>query len=260
MKIQFIHIPFSECEDDLRQYLISLPSFMDDYFVENHLWESHHYRIIINNTPAGLTAIHKESLITHFSLNTPFRRESQAIYSQVKKLEQVQAALVPTCDAFHLAHALDEYREIKKQAYIFAQNPDVSLPPLAENIQLCLAQSHQFDLVRETIGDFVSDLAYIQGFIEKQQLFLTLRQEQCVGYGIRVPGKICPFVASIGMLTKAEFRQQGVGSTTLRLLIEKCQQEGLHPVAGCSYYNHLSKKTLEKAGMFSQTRLLRIEF
>ena len=28
-------------------------------------------------------------------------------------------------------------------------------------------------------------------------------------------------------------------------------------IAGCWYYNHTSKKTLEKAGMLTQTRLLK---
>jgi hypothetical protein len=36
-----------------------------------------------------------------------------------------------------------------------------------------------------------------------------------------------------------------------------CAQQGRRPIAGCWYYNHLSKKTLEKAGLFSQTRLLK---
>jgi predicted acetyltransferase len=56
------------------------------------------------------------------------------------------------------------------------------------------------------------------------------------------------------------FRQQGAGTQLIRLLIEECNKQGLHPIAGCWYYNHLSKRTLEKAGMFTQTRLFKIDF
>ena len=35
-------------------------------------------------------------------------------------MEQVQSAFVPTCDEFFLAHALDDYRQLAKQAYFFA--------------------------------------------------------------------------------------------------------------------------------------------
>jgi hypothetical protein len=39
-----------------------------------------------------------------------------------------------------------------------------------------------------------------------------------------------------------------------------CHAEGLRPIAGCWYYNDLSRKTLEAAGMTTPTRLLRFEF
>ncbi len=39
-----------------------------------------------------------------------------------------------------------------------------------------------------------------------------------------------------------------------------CRQKELHPIAGCWYYNHNSKKTLERAGMVTQTRLLKVDY
>ena len=55
-------------------------------------------------------------------------------------------------------------------------------------------------------------------------------------------------------------RGQGVGTETITLLRAECRRRALRPVAGCWYYNHASRRTLERAGMYSPTRLLRISF
>ena len=45
----------------------------------------------------------------------------------------------------------------------------------------------------------------------------------------------------------------------IQALIAHCRASGLTPIAGCYYYNHNSKKTLEKAGMYSKTRLFKAQ-
>ena len=75
-----------------------------------------------------------------------------------------------------------------------------------------------------------------------------------------VKSRFYPDVASIGMYTIEPYRNSGVGTATIALLVEECARRGLRAVAGCWYYNHASKRTLERAGMVTQTRLLRIEY
>ena len=67
-------------------------------------------------------------------------------------------------------------------------------------------------------------------------------------------------VASCGMFVAELARRQGIGAAIIAYLIERCTKMKLRPVAGCWYYNHNSKKTLEKAGMFTQTGLLKISY
>jgi GNAT superfamily N-acetyltransferase len=81
-----------------------------------------------------------------------------------------------------------------------------------------------------------------------------------VGFGVLVPSTLQDAVASIGMFTIAAFRGQGVGMATISLLMDECHKRGIRPVAGCWYFNHGSKRTLERAGMVSRTRLLKIDF
>ena len=47
---------------------------------------------------------------------------------------------------------------------------------------------------------------------------------------------------------------------TIALLRRECERQGVRPIAGCWYYNHRSKRTLERAGMYAPTRLLKVEF
>ncbi|MFN8540183.1 MAG: hypothetical protein U0232_22225 [Thermomicrobiales bacterium] len=66
--------------------------------------------------------------------------------------------------------------------------------------------------------------------------------------------------ASIGMFVIERFRREGAGTATILCCKEECRRRGFRPIAGCWYYNHRSKRTLEQAGMFAGTRLLKVEF
>jgi hypothetical protein len=111
-------VAFDAVRVRIKQHLESLPSAIDS-FLEDHILESSHYQIFISSEEAGFTSIHKGSLITQFSLLPQFRKYGQDTFASVKRLEEAQAAFVPTCDEFFLSHALDDYRQLNKQAYFF---------------------------------------------------------------------------------------------------------------------------------------------
>lgn len=254
MKLAMKPVEFNEVSTRIKQHLRSLPSAIDS-FLEDHILESTHYKIFVLESEAGFASIHKGSLITQFSLLPPFRKYGQAIFARVKKLEEVQAAFIPTCDEFFLSHALDNYRQLNKQAYFFAAPS--GLPEHQPSYVLRQAVESDVELIRKGSGDFFGD---IKKYIDKQELFLTLLGDTCVAFGLADKSELLENVASIGMFVIEAFRQRGAGTATLRLLIDECKKQNLRPVAGCWYYNHLSKKTLERAGLYSQTRLLKIDF
>jgi GNAT superfamily N-acetyltransferase len=247
-------VAFDDIRSQVKQHLNALPSAIDS-FLEDHILESAHYQIFIEDKQAGFTSIHKGSLITQFSLFPEFRKYGQDIFVKAKKLEEVQAAFVPTCDEFFLSHALDNYRQINKQAYFFAA--PANLPEHSSSYVLRQAVENDIGLVKKGAGDFFGDA---QTYIAKQELFLVLLEHDVIGFGLATKSVLLEAVASIGMFVIEGFRKQGMGTATLQLLVNECKRQKLQPVAGCWYYNHLSKKTLEKAGLFSQTRLLKIEF
>jgi hypothetical protein len=140
------------------------------------------------------------------------------------------------------------------QAYFFELGADTDrkVAPLFEVRQ---AKPSDVGVVAKECGDFFTDVAKQ---IEKGEIFVTLRDSIPVGVGVRQLGEFNPRVASIGMFTFEAFRQSGVGVGTITSLIALCRSHGIRPVAGCWYYNHASKKTLERAGMVAPTRLLRV--
>jgi len=256
MNLRFAPVELSEIRNEVIDHLASLPAAIDSY-LEDHILASNHYRIDVGGENAGFASIHGGNLITQFALGDSLKRFGQPVFLQLRRLEEVQSAFVPTCDGFYLAHALDDYRQLAKQAYFFAAYGSATPPDSVRSCTLRLADMTDAEFIRRQTGDFFEPLEQHLGAGE---IFLTLRGEETVGFGIAVKSAFFDDVASIGMFTIEQFRGSGVGSATIFLLAQSCRDLGIRPVAGCWYYNHFSKKTLERAGMFSATRLLKIDY
>ena len=256
METHFAPVAFAEIREATRRHLRVLPSAIDS-FLEDHILASNHYRIVVAGETAGFASIHGERLITQFALSEPYRQHGQALFRQLRRMEQVRSAFVPTCDEFFLAHALDDYRQLAKQAYFFATPPGVGEAVATDRYSMRPAAMNEADFVRQESGDFFE---HLERHIAAGELFVTLRGEEPVGFGILVKSTLYEDVASIGMYTIERFRQTGVGTATIAMLIEECRRRSLRPVAGCWYYNHRSRRTLQRAGMYSPTRLLKIDY
>lgn len=256
MEIKFVLVSLPSISEILTQHLLNLSSPVDTFF-ESHVERSNHYHIFVDGVKAGYTSIHENNLVTQFFLFDSFKKYGQPIFQQVKKLEMVQQAFVPTCDEFFLAHALDTYRRLEIQAYFFQHgNEDLDANKLI-SFSHRLAQVTDIEYIRHISGDFFEPIAQK---VEDCELFITNKDNDIAGIGVIVKSIFREHVSDIGMFTIESFRNTGVGTATIQLLIQECLKNGQQIVAGCWYYNHLSKRTLEKAGMYSQTRLLKFSF
>jgi hypothetical protein len=95
MDFRFEPVEFDDIREAVRRHLASLPSAIDG-FLEEHILTSNHYSIEVEGETAGFASIHSGSLITQFALAEPYRRYGQAIFWQLRRMEQVQSAFVPT--------------------------------------------------------------------------------------------------------------------------------------------------------------------
>jgi GNAT superfamily N-acetyltransferase len=256
MATHFAPEAFADIREATRRHLRALPSAIDS-FLEDHILASNHYRIFVAGETAGFASIHGERLITQFALSDRYRQHGQALFRELRQMEQARSAFVPTCDEFFLAHALDDYRRLAKQAYFFATPPGVENAVAADRYSVRPAAMSDAELIRQESGDFFE---HLERHIAAGELFVTLRGEEPVGFGILVKSTLYEDVASIGMFTIERFRQAGVGTATIARLIAECRRRSLHPVAGCWYYNHRSRRTLQRAGMYSPTRLLKVDY
>jgi GNAT superfamily N-acetyltransferase len=256
MKTHIAPVTFAEIQEATRLHLRALPSAIDS-FLEDHILASNHYRIVVAGETAGFASIHEERLITQFALAEPYRRCGQALFGELRRMEQVRSAFVPTCDEFFLAHALDDYRQLAKQAYFFAAPSDVGEAAASDRYSMRPAAIDDANFVRQESGDFFE---HLERHIAAGELFVTLRDEEPVGFGILVKSMLYEDVASIGMYTIEHLRRVGVGTATIAMLIAECRRRSLRPVAGCWYYNHRSRQTLQRAGMYSATRLLKVDY
>lgn len=245
---------------DFDHYRAALSSPIDS-FLEDHIVQSQFYAIAMQEAPQrpiGWCAIHQQTLLTQFYLRGAARRSAQAAFRQMRERLGFKAAFVPTCDEFFLSHALDEYAELHKQAYFFVEGDAAPLAqPSAADVRYRFAAVDDIDGILALSGDFVDKH---RERIQRRELHVGELGTQLVALGVIERSTLFPAQASIGMFTHEGQRGQGVGRSTLLYLRGVCHAEGVRPIAGCWYYNHASKRTLEAAGMVTATRLLRVEY
>ncbi|MBN1622849.1 MAG: hypothetical protein JXN10_02490 [Clostridia bacterium] len=108
-------------------------------------------------------------------------------------------------------------------------------------------------VIRQVSGDFFDEPSYnyrnLDERIEAKTVFILEKDREFIGAGLYEKGFICRDCASIGMFTNPLFRKMGAARTILLNLKKHVYSLGLKPVAGCWYYNTLSRKSLESAGM-----------
>lgn len=257
MKIQIEKCEYVIIKDKLVQQIRSLSSPIDS-FLEDHIWHSQHYEILCDSIQIGYFSVFKKSLLTQFYIDPAYRHLSQKIFFQVKRFEYIEKAFVPTCDEFFLSHAIDEHVRMERQAYFFQDgNQEMIREKKLKNFTYQPAKLEDLQFIQAKSGDFFEQL---EKRIEQGNIFIGKIDGEPVTFGIIEKSRIYKATASIGLFTLEEHRGQGYGRNIILCLKEECQRQGLEPIAGCWYYNHNSKKTLESAGMYSQTRLLAIYF
>lgn len=257
MKINFVPCDFLDVEEFVDEYEALLASPIDS-FLEDHVMESQCFLIAMDTVHIGYFSVYDKELLTQFYIRKPYRALGQEIFFKVKKMKNIRCAFVSTGDEFFLSHALDEYRTMEKQAYFFQDAKDlIKEEKIDQTIHIRLAEKSDMKEIVEKSEGFYDNL---EDSISNQEIYIATKSNKTVGFGIIENGSIMRNYASIGMYTVAEFRQQGIGRNILLMLKEVVYRNGMKPIAGCWYYNHESKKTLESAGMYTDTRLLKIHY
>ena len=228
-----------------------------DSFAEDHILEATPYIIGGSGGTIGHCCVHQGRTLTQFSLEPAHRHLGQAVFAQAKRLESVQESLVPTCDEFFLSHALDVCSSVAVQAYFFRHVRDVTAEASVA-ISYRWATPEDLLLIRGRCDDFFDEGLARQ--LADGQIAIGFAGETPVAFGVFERGRILRDCVSIGMYTVPDRRRQGIAVSTLLHLIGEAHGAGLRPIAGCGIENHASKRSLERAGMASGTRYLRVAY
>ncbi|MTI49869.1 N-acetyltransferase [Sporosalibacterium faouarense] len=225
-----------------------------DSFLEDHIIKSNHYEILDDENNIGYFSIFEENLLTQFYMKDEYQHLSQEVFDKVRRYEQVNKAFVHTGDEFYLTHIIDYSRNIEPQAYFFKDSKiEIPKDKILSDFSYKLATEQDIDIIKKHSGDFFDDVIEQ---VKKKQLYMGYKNNEVVSFGIIEKSKLYNNVASIGMFTASDKRKCGIGRNTLIHLKEVCYKNNIEPIAGCWYYNHNSKKTLQSAGMIGQSRLL----
>jgi GNAT superfamily N-acetyltransferase len=256
MKWSFEKTDFNSLKPSMAARISAFPTIIDGFLVD-HIIDSNHYKVLVDGKEAGCFSIHKTSLLTQFHLRNEFSRISQNVFQDVRKMESVQQAFVPTCDACFLAHAMDHFRQIERQAYFFGYDNSRGSIPVDPGFGCRITEESELAFILEKSGDFFNK-EELPRYLRNKEAWVAYHNDTFVGFGLIVRSRLFPDVADLGMFVAEEARLKGFGKMIIQTLINTCLARSLKIAAGCWYYNHQSKKTLESAGMHCTARLLKI--
>ncbi|MBL4934165.1 GNAT family N-acetyltransferase [Clostridium sp. YIM B02515] len=253
---KYVKSNIEENKESFSSYLSSLSGIYDE-FLEEHILNSEIYSIYVDDVYCGYFGIFNKTLLTQFFITKGFLRHGQKIFVDIIKSYGIKNAFVPTCDELVLTLALDNHLKVNLQAYFFKESGETVKPPKYAREFLKKATLEDIDEIKEITGDFIDKH---EERINEGQLYILREDGEFLGLGIIVDNRIIKGCACTGMFTNEKYRQKGIGRSIIMNLMDICREKGLKPLAGCWYYNHNSKRTLESSGYISTTRLLRIDF
>jgi len=240
----------------LKSHLNSLSQPMDS-FLEDMLSASEIFSIEKQDIVIGYAAKQDDYLCFFHVVLNEFN-SAPAIFGEFCKLNKISHVQVMTQDALMLALISEwEYKKTKGACW-FIDGERLNKPSgQVEGALFRKATIADMKLIEEkTEGFFDTDNLEktLSKNIENGCIFMLMDGDKLLGCGVAEKGVYFDEYVSIGMVTVRENRMKGVGQTILWHLKEWAYENGLKPVAGCWYYNLLSRKTLERAGMITASR------
>ena len=232
----------------IRQHMQSLAQ-PPDSFLEEQLEASELLQIMLDGTAIGYAAL-REGALYSFYVAPAYYRHAPDILETLAASREITLLHVLTHDSRLLSLLMEwDYTMREREACWFTDGGRTECPAVRGCEPLFrLATAADEARIRQEIDDFFDPLPER---IAADTIFVLEDKGDFLGFGIVERSKLCPGFASIGMITAKPHRRRGVASCVLWQLKEWAYQNELQPIAGCWYYNTLSRKSLEAVGMIA---------
>ncbi len=250
-------IELKKCDDEeakvfIQEHLKMFPYYMDSW-PEERLVEAEKHVIMLNTKKVGYAAI-KGNSIFYFYVRKEFYAYAPSILEEIIEKKRIKSVFVLTQDASLAALVAEWDYDKKKLGCGFTDLGIDDENNMLESGEIFrVATQRDCEKIKEMSGDFFDEpgagFSCLEDRIDAGIIFVLMEQEEIMGGGIMERSQLFKGTVSIGMYTNAAFRKKGVAKKILLNLKRQAYKENLMPVAGCWYYNTLSRKSLEAAGM-----------
>jgi GNAT superfamily N-acetyltransferase len=241
-----------EIEAEIQSHVESL-SYPMDSWLEDSLLGSVVYKLICETTCIGYAAQLKQVLQFLYVRKGHFRYAPLLLERFIAE-RAIKRVFIMSQDALLSALMAEWDHDKEKQGCFFTDSGrGGETGPVVSHAMFRTATSSDLRRIQRVDGGFFDEAS--GGFsslaerIEAKTIFILEDESNLLGCGIVEKGRICLDCVSIGMFVNRDFRGKGCARTILLHLKEWAYNNGLRPVAGCWYYNTLSRKSLESAGM-----------
>ena len=243
---------YQEAKEMVVEHINSL-SFPLDSYLEDKLLIGDLYLILTEGKEAGYFVI-SDKTIQFFYLGLELAHMSQDIFETIVNEYEIKKVFVISQDS-RLAAIMVEWDFTKERGacWFVDSRRDIDYRETSGGMIYRPAVKDDIQEIRRVSKDFFDEPSYnyrnLEERIEAGTVFMLEKDGQFIGAGLYEQGFICSDCASIGMFTNPLFRKMGAARKILLNLKKHVYSLGLKPVAGCWYYNTLSRKSLESAGM-----------
>jgi len=196
----------------------------------------------------------KKNILETFHVLKEHYRHAPAAFSGVIETKNIERVRMMTHDYF-LAALLAEwdYDKVKGACFFIDTANPKSLKNETFDEGFRIALPGDLGAIRTVSGEFFEEpgggFNTLEERVAAETIFVIENGAVLTGCGILEKGRLCPGFASIGMFTNPDYRNRGVAKKMLVNLKKHVYRLGLTPLAGCWYYNTLSRRSLEAAGM-----------
>jgi GNAT superfamily N-acetyltransferase len=253
-KFQIIESDHHDAKGMIKAHIDSLAYPLDSW-LEDRLLESVIYKLMDDGICIGYGGLLKETL-HFFHVLQGYFRFAPVLLEKIVEEKEIKRVFIMTQDSLLSALMAEWDFDVERQACWFTASGREE--PQAKKVgqgHFRTAQRGDGPRIRDVAGDFFDEpsggFSSLEERIDQGTIFVFEDHEELLGCGIVEKGQFCGSCISIGMFVNREHRKKGVARTILLNLKEQAVLKGLRPVAGCWYYNTLSRKSLESAGMIA---------
>ncbi|MCR3922772.1 MAG: hypothetical protein NUK65_09695 [Firmicutes bacterium] len=252
--LRLVEVKLQEINQLIHAHVATLAYPLDSW-LEDRLFEADIYKLMLNQKCAGYAAINKD-LLQFFYVRQEYFHLASTILETVVEEKIIQRIFVISQDTLLNALIAEWNFDRKPQAWFFTDSQRVIEPrETGEHVQFIIAAESDLTRIREIAGEFFDEtgggFSSLAERVAGGTVFLLQNPKSLLGCGIIEKSRLNTRHVSIGMFTNPYFRHNGVATTILLKLKEWVYTQHLLPLAGCWYYNTLSRKSLEAAGMMA---------